>query len=441
MLHRTLEDKGFNAWVDWQDIPPSTDWLKEIFEAIEQAEIFIFVISRFSIESDICSREIEHAVANNKRIIPVVLDDIDSRKIAPHLASINWIFCREGDKLSQVFEDLLSAIHVNYEWVKAHTRLQVRALDWDKKDRKPGYLLDGRDLAESEQWLNWSLAHGENPPPTKLQKEYIASSRKSLVRRKHIITTLAVLSAMLIAVSAFSYFYVQATILKQKQETNLFSELVRSAQSGDLETLKIAIGTKVDLNILDDSGRAPLHLAVAEKQAGAVALLLDANAMVNLADIEGNTPLHHATGNNNSEVLLLLLEAGADTNILNNYGDAPLHKAARIDNASAISSLLTAGTNVNIRNHLLGQTALHMVAVGGYSDEAQLLLDAGADIDLTCHHFGWTPLHYAARFGNGEMVQLLLRSGANKYILDKQGNSPYDLAESENQADILDLLK
>ena len=36
-------------WSDWQDIPPTADWLAEIYSGIEAANTFLFVISPDSV--------------------------------------------------------------------------------------------------------------------------------------------------------------------------------------------------------------------------------------------------------------------------------------------------------------------------------------------------------------------------------------------------------
>ena len=54
LLHNALKDSELETWIDWQDIPPSTDWLAEVYEAIEGADTFIFVISDTSVASYVC---------------------------------------------------------------------------------------------------------------------------------------------------------------------------------------------------------------------------------------------------------------------------------------------------------------------------------------------------------------------------------------------------
>ena len=61
-LFDQLKARDREAWADWQDIPPTADWLAEIYSGIEAANTFLFVISPDSVASEICTLEIEHAV-------------------------------------------------------------------------------------------------------------------------------------------------------------------------------------------------------------------------------------------------------------------------------------------------------------------------------------------------------------------------------------------
>jgi len=61
MLNEALIENDLETWIDWQDIPPSTDWLGEVYEAIKGADAFVFVISETSLNSETCGLEINHA--------------------------------------------------------------------------------------------------------------------------------------------------------------------------------------------------------------------------------------------------------------------------------------------------------------------------------------------------------------------------------------------
>ena len=71
-LGDTLRAHEREAWVDWKDIPLTADWQQEIFRNIEAADNFIFIISPESVASANCKREIDHAFANNKRMVPLL---------------------------------------------------------------------------------------------------------------------------------------------------------------------------------------------------------------------------------------------------------------------------------------------------------------------------------------------------------------------------------
>jgi hypothetical protein len=91
ILHDALKAKDLDTWIDWQDIPPSADWLAEVYRAIEAADTFVFVLSAASIESEIRHKEVAHALNHNKRLIPIVLEDMDPERLPPEVAALNWV--------------------------------------------------------------------------------------------------------------------------------------------------------------------------------------------------------------------------------------------------------------------------------------------------------------------------------------------------------------
>jgi WD40 repeat protein len=197
LLHESLKENEFETWIDWQDIPPSTDWLREVYTAIETANTFIFILSGSSTISDICKLEIEHAKKNNKRLIPILIDDVDPKNVHPVLAAINWIFSRTQDEFQPAIQNLIEAIQTDYDWVKAHTRLQMRALEWERTGNDKSFLLQGTDLDQAENWI--SVAAEKEPEPTLLQTRYIQSSRQEAVKKQRRLL-LAVGAALIVTI-------------------------------------------------------------------------------------------------------------------------------------------------------------------------------------------------------------------------------------------------
>ena len=94
-LFGQLQAHDCEPWADWQDIPPTADWLAEIYRGIEAANTFLFVVSPDSVASEICTLEIEHAVKHNKRLVPAVWQEVEN--VHSSMSTHNWIFLRIED--------------------------------------------------------------------------------------------------------------------------------------------------------------------------------------------------------------------------------------------------------------------------------------------------------------------------------------------------------
>ena len=75
-LDESLKSRGREAWVDWEDIRPTEEWMQAIYGAIEGADTFVFVLTSDSVASDVCGREIAHAATHRKQIILIVARDV-----------------------------------------------------------------------------------------------------------------------------------------------------------------------------------------------------------------------------------------------------------------------------------------------------------------------------------------------------------------------------
>src|SRR5512141_1655982 len=160
-LYEALKAANRAVWADWDSIPAASDWFAEIKEGIEQTESVLFVLSPAWINSKECRKEFEYAVEMGKRLFPILYQPIDHKDIPEELAKINWVYMRDGDDFDKAFQTLCSAMDTDLEWIKAHTRLQVRALEWEKKNRSASFALRGEDLTEGEKFI----ASGANKSP------------------------------------------------------------------------------------------------------------------------------------------------------------------------------------------------------------------------------------------------------------------------------------
>jgi WD40 repeat protein len=180
-LQDALEAHKRNTWIDWKDIPLTAKWKEEVFSAIDEADSYAAVISPDFIVSKPCQDELDHAAHNNKRMVPLWHRDVDDEEVPSDLASHQYVYLREKDDFEDSFERLLKALDTDMEWVHAHTRLLVRAKEWDSKGQDSSMLLRGSELREAEEWQ--ARAAQKEPKPTSLQSEYILASRRGASMR------------------------------------------------------------------------------------------------------------------------------------------------------------------------------------------------------------------------------------------------------------------
>ncbi len=256
-LYQSFCNAKREVWVDWENIPLNSDWRDEIYRGIEAADSFVFVLSPDSVASQVCREEVDHAVANNKRLVPIVHKEVSYDEVHPELAKLNWIFFQDDPETFEVaFPKLLSTLDTDLDHVKAHTRLQKRALEWDSKKRNPSYALRGDDLKQAEQWLG--MAEGKDPKPTPLQTQYvIASGQEQSKRQKATLTGVAagLVVTLVLAVVAVKERAeaVQQRNLAREQNVRALVALsqARKFTDDDLEALQFAVQAASNL----DSGQ------------------------------------------------------------------------------------------------------------------------------------------------------------------------------------------
>ena len=183
-LNDSLDNSGVDAWVDWEGIPLSSDWMDEITRAIEGADAFLFIITPDSLASEVCMQELELGLQYNKKLIPIL--HIEPEKGSPmhdSLAATNWVYMREQEDYDATIPQLLDTIQTDLGWIRGHTRLLQRAKEWESENKSNSFLLQGDDLDGAETWMVEASAH-EGREVVPLQGEYIQASRQVATRRQ-----------------------------------------------------------------------------------------------------------------------------------------------------------------------------------------------------------------------------------------------------------------
>ncbi len=193
-LMNALSASGREVWVDWESIEKGTFWRERIQAGIDNQDAFVFVVSPSSLTSEICNRELAYAIAQNKRILPVVRHELVEPWLLEQwqgkaweataqanwtkLKEINWLFCRVSDDFGQAVESLEHDLNRDIDYLTSHTALGARALLWDRREHENGYLARGAELREMEKWLKKADSDLKDPPPSDLHRDYIAASRQ-----------------------------------------------------------------------------------------------------------------------------------------------------------------------------------------------------------------------------------------------------------------------
>lgn len=199
-LINAFAEMGYDVWVDWEDIPPATDWLEQVFRGIEGSDAFIFLISPDSVKSNVCKAEIERADLNNKRIIPIVVREVPPADTHPVIRKLNWIFMRKGDDFQSALAKFKDAIELDFEWVAEHNRIQADALKWHR-GKDPSLLLRGSELRRVRKAVE--AAKDKEPKLTSLQEMFL---RYSVQRERQRGILLAATIIVVTALAGLAFF-------------------------------------------------------------------------------------------------------------------------------------------------------------------------------------------------------------------------------------------
>lgn len=168
-----LKASGRDVWVDFEDIPFATDWWEEIQNGIEASNSVVFTISPDSLTSRYCNLEINYALKNNKRLIPLLYREPDGVQPPPEISALNWIFFKDQGAFQESVKQLLTTLDTDIDGLRQHTNLLMRARDWERKGHSRSLLLREDEIGDFERLMN-------APNLTPLQRDFLLESQRRL---------------------------------------------------------------------------------------------------------------------------------------------------------------------------------------------------------------------------------------------------------------------
>lgn len=229
-------------------------------------------------------------------------------------------------------------------------------------------------------------------------------------------------------------------------DQRLKSCLSEFVEHNNVEAVKLAVRKGASVNIVDNTGVTPLHIAAKSNDTLQCMkeLLKSESVNVDTKTFSGDTPIAYSCKTDSDKILKTLIQHGADINSSNFEKETPLHLACSRGCLKTVKLLIKAGANVNAKD--LGEwTPLHEAAKSGNVEVCKYLLQHRADVTTEGCRLPF-PLHIACQQGNLEIICLLenymksQENSVNPFNVISNGDTPLIPAITSNSLEIVKYL-
>jgi len=249
-LNDGLQVQGKTTWFDQESIASGVNLQQESYGGIERSNNYLFIISPSSVVSPQCLEQLEYALKLNKRIVTVLFQAVEPSDLPAALASLKSIdFGRNNGDFFINFGDLIRTLDVDPEYLRSHTRVLLRGMEWEQEGRDDSFLLRGKDLEASEQWFQQSKT--QEPAPTDLQVQYLEASQAlphRRIRRRSVGLVSLAMTALVFAARSFGVL--------QPVELAAYDHLLRLRPSEAQDNRFLVVGVdEAAVNYIDQNDR------------------------------------------------------------------------------------------------------------------------------------------------------------------------------------------
>lgn len=173
-----------------------------------------------------------------------------------------------------------------------------------------------------------------------------------------------------------------------------------------------------NINIKDQNGNTPLHIASKKNKSEDINLLIRLGARINATNIYGETPIFNAVNENNIEAVKALISKGAKLDIINNNKQSILHIATVRRNIDIINEILKNNKKVLEIEDGRGNTPLLLATILNINKVVETLITNDANINHT-NNIGLYPLKASLLNNNKNNIEILISNNAQLKNEDK----------------------
>jgi ankyrin repeat protein len=226
----------------------------------------------------------------------------------------------------------------------------------------------------------------------------------------------ALILSALVSLAALAALPATAQVGPTAVEAAAYKGLHAAAQRGDTAKIARLAAARADLNVRDEHGRTPLHVATFARQRDAVRALAQAGADLNLLENDRYDAVTIAAVADDEETLRVLLALGASARqVTSRYDGTALIAAAHLGHVGVVRQLIAAGAPLDHVNNLHWTALIESIVLGDggarHTATLKALVDAGASLKLADRH-GRTPLELARARGFDAMARILAAAPA-----------------------------
>ncbi|CAB0037255.1 unnamed protein product [Trichogramma brassicae] len=235
--------------------------------------------------------------------------------------------------------------------------------------------------------------------------------------------------------------------------------LYLAIDKGNTKAFEILLRRGAQSNLAGEFGLTPLHFIVRDDVDGEMTELFfkfnddrQQTVQINVRDDDGDTPLHLALENGKMKAAEILLRRGAKANSANEKGSTPLHTICMmeeddgsVDIFFGIIDDIQKTVHINARDKL-GRTPLHMTLRSGNKKAFEILLRRGADPNCADEN-GRTALHLiCSKCYDGDLMEMFFKINDKKNqmvqvnAVNKFGRTPLQLAVANLLPHAVDIL-